>query len=143
MQKENVPQTVLSSENWWSTNSYWGQYEWTDRINKAEESISSTEDTINNLQMNVKDLEAKLKLLVSKTDDLEHRSGRNNLRITGMLSLYWKNGSQKLLPHPRLQWTELTISPAKNATLIRNLLWSFSTTEIKKGSWGQQDWKAR
>ena len=40
--------------------------------------------TIHNLQANIKHLEAKAKLLVSKTDDLECRSRRNNLRITGI-----------------------------------------------------------
>lgn len=58
--------------------------EHTGHLNKAEERISSSEDTINNLQTNVKDLEAKIKLLVSKTDDLEYRMRRNNLRITAI-----------------------------------------------------------
>ena len=58
--------------------------ECTGRLNEAEECISPAEDTINCLQTNVKDLEAKVKLFVSKTDDLESRSRRNNLRITGI-----------------------------------------------------------
>ena len=58
--------------------------ECTGRLNEAEERISSAEDTIHNLQANIKHLEAKVKLLASKTDDLECRSRRNNLRITGI-----------------------------------------------------------
>ncbi len=54
------------------------------RISEAEQRISTAEDKINNLQTIVDKLEKKAKFLADKTDDLECRSRRNNVRILGI-----------------------------------------------------------
>lgn len=54
------------------------------RMATAEQRIGDTEDVTTQLMATVSELEAKVKQLTEKNDDLENRSRRSNLRITGL-----------------------------------------------------------
>lgn len=56
----------------------------TERVKEAEERISGAEDEIVQLKGQVKTLQSQMKTLTEKTDDLENRSRRNNLRLIGL-----------------------------------------------------------
>lgn len=58
--------------------------ELTERVKEAEERISGAEDEIVQLKGHVKTLQSQMEKLTEKADDLENRSRRNNLRVTGL-----------------------------------------------------------